>query len=248
MSTQATFTFVPGLTLRVATGTDNNPWFAATDIAAVLGIKNPSEALTRLTDEQRCLSLTETSGGKRRLAMVSEAGLYALVLRSRKPIAQEFRTWVTSIVLPAIRKDGAYVMGEEKVATGEMSEDELIFKGFTALKAKAERLMQELKAAQPAVEFHESYINSAGTQTLTEVAKALGIPSKMFFDFLQSDGVLYRRSKRTPLLPKSVHAKRGYFEIKQDISNSGFSKPQTRVTPAGYVWLSECYGYMGRRH
>lgn len=248
MNTQATFTFVPGLTLRVATGSDNNPWFAATDIATVLGIKNPSEALTRLTAEQRCLILTETSGGKRRLAMVSEAGLYALVLRSRKTVAQEFKQWVTSVVLPAIRKDGAYVMGEEEVATGEMTEDELIFKAFTALKAKSERLIEELKAVQPAVEFHESYISSAGTQTLTEVAKGLGIPSKMFFDFLQHDGVLYRRGKRTPLLPKSLHAKRGYFEVKQDVSNSGFSKPQTRVTPAGFVWLSECYGHMARQH
>ncbi|MQR02361.1 BRO family protein [Glaciimonas soli] len=247
-TTQATFTFVPGLTLRVVTGTDNNPWFAAKDVCMALSVDNPTKALSRLKDDEKGLTLIQTLGGKQKLTAVTESGLYSLIMTSRKPVAQEFKKWVTSVVLPAIRKDGAYIMGEEKVATGEMSEDELIFKAFTALKTKSERLMQELAAAQPAVEFHENYVGSAGTQTLTEVAKGLGIAPKMFFDFLQSDGVLYRRSKHMPLLPKSLHAKRGYFEVKQDVSNLGFSKPQTRVTPAGFVWLSERYGHIGRQH
>ena len=74
------------------------------------------------------------------VSLVSESGLYKLVLRSNKPEAKPFQDWVTKTVLPAIRKDGAYIMGEEKVATGEMSEDELVLKALGILQKKVERL------------------------------------------------------------------------------------------------------------
>lgn len=74
---------------------------------------------------------------------VNEAGLYDLILQSRKPEAREFKDWVTGTVLPAIRKDGAYIMGEENVATGEMGEEAFILKAYEMLKRKVERLAQE---------------------------------------------------------------------------------------------------------
>ena len=76
-------------------------------------------------------------------AALSEAGLYKMILRSDKEVAEKFRTWLTRDVLPAIRKDGAYVMGEEKVATGEMSEDEFVLKAMGILQGKVERLRVE---------------------------------------------------------------------------------------------------------
>ncbi|OJX71744.1 BRO family protein [Magnetospirillum sp. 64-120] len=80
--------------------------------------------------------------------MISEGGLYDKVLSAHKvnPKAHEFRKWVADVVLPAIRKDGAYIMGEEKVATGEMSEDELILKAVGILQRKVERLTAERDA------------------------------------------------------------------------------------------------------
>jgi len=65
-------------------------------------------------------------------------------MRSDKPKARDFQNWVTRVVLPAIRKDGGYIAGEEKVATGEMSEDELVLKAMTMLKAKADRLQKHV--------------------------------------------------------------------------------------------------------
>jgi hypothetical protein len=81
---------------------------------------------------------------------VNESGLYDLILNSRKPEAKEFKHWVTSTVLPAIRKDGGYIMGEEKVATGEMSEDEFIFKAMQMMGKKIERLTSERDILQSA--------------------------------------------------------------------------------------------------
>lgn len=75
-----------------------------------------------------------------RTMSISESGLYKLVMRSTKPVAVQFQDWVTKVVLPAIRKDGAYVKGEELVATGELSEDEFVLRAITMLQRKVERL------------------------------------------------------------------------------------------------------------
>ena len=75
--------------------------------------------------------------------IINESGLYSLIMRSDKPQAKAFQDWVTRAVLPAIRKNGAYVMGEEKVAAGELSEDELVMRTMSIMSRKVERLNQE---------------------------------------------------------------------------------------------------------
>ncbi|MCZ0960901.1 BRO-N domain-containing protein [Paracoccus benzoatiresistens] len=106
---------------------DGNPWFAVADICRVLGISNTSDA-TNYLDQTEVNRLKLTAGRGPSNLIISESGLYKLVLRSDKAEAKPFQDWVTKVVLPAIRKDGAYVAGEEKVATGEMSEDEFILR------------------------------------------------------------------------------------------------------------------------
>jgi hypothetical protein len=92
-----------------------------------------------------------------RMTTISESGLYKLIMRAqrRNPEVAQFQDWVTREVLPAIRKDGGYILGEEKVRTGEMTEDELLLKAMTILKTKAERLTAErdqLKAENAVME------------------------------------------------------------------------------------------------
>lgn len=95
---------------------DGNPWFVAADVCRALTITNVSNATRPLGPEDLTLHQVK---GQRGLPMklISESGLYKLVMRSDKPEAKAFQDWVTRVVLPAIRKDGGYVMGEEKVAT-----------------------------------------------------------------------------------------------------------------------------------
>lgn len=83
-------------------------WFAAADVCAVLHIKNHRDSLQHLDDDEKGVVSTDTLGGQQKISVVSESGLYALVLRSRKPEARKFAKWVTSEVLPAIRKTGSY--------------------------------------------------------------------------------------------------------------------------------------------
>jgi len=124
---------------------DGEPWFLASEVCKVLGYNHtPSAVRDNTTDDQRnTVRLTHGIRGNPNRLVVSEGGLYSLIMGSRLPKAVEFKAWVTGTVLPAIRKDGAYIMGEEKVATGEMSEDELLLKAMQILNNKVERLTAE---------------------------------------------------------------------------------------------------------
>lgn len=94
-------------TVRVVTH-NNQPWFVATDVATTLGYRNAPDASRHLDDDEKGTQIVRTPGGDQKLTIISESGLYALVLRSRKPEARKFAKWVTSEVLPSIRKTGGY--------------------------------------------------------------------------------------------------------------------------------------------
>ena len=100
---------------------NGNPWFVVKDACSILGLTNPSQSLSHLAGSEKGITPIDTLGGTQKLTVVAESGLYKLIMRSRKPTAKPFQDWVTKVVLPAIRKDGGYIMGEEKVVTGEMS-------------------------------------------------------------------------------------------------------------------------------
>ena len=87
---------------------DGQPWFVAKDICDILGLSNSRKAVAALADDEKGVTTMDTSGGKQRLGIVNESGMYTLIFNSRKPSAREFRKWVTSEVLPSIRRYGRY--------------------------------------------------------------------------------------------------------------------------------------------
>ncbi len=107
-------------TIRVVT-IDNAPWFVAADVCRVLDLAKTDRAVNPLDCTEKGTHRVRTPGGPQPMSIISESGLFKLIMRSDKPQAKPFQDWVAKVVLPAIRKDGAYVMGEEKVASGEMS-------------------------------------------------------------------------------------------------------------------------------
>ncbi|MDR0672889.1 MAG: Bro-N domain-containing protein [Zoogloeaceae bacterium] len=113
--------------VRVATR-DGEPWFVAADVCAALNLKNVAMALRHLDDDEKGISNVDTLGGKQNLLAISESGLYALVLRSRKPEARKFAKWVTSEVLPAIRKTGRYSDRLNRLNTPEETGESIILK------------------------------------------------------------------------------------------------------------------------
>jgi len=131
---------------------NGQPWFVAKDVCLCLGLDvraGTTNLLRNLSDDekQRVTPRSKTLntdtralfGGAGMLTIISESGLYKLIMRSDKPEAKAFQDWVTRIVLPAIRKDGGYVKGEEKVASGEMSEDELVLKALDVMNRKVDQ-------------------------------------------------------------------------------------------------------------
>ena len=141
MSTLSLFNF-NGHDVRVVV-IDGAPWWVASDVCQSLGMNTRNGTghfLSNLSEDERAIiTLAQTEGNRRgnpKRAIVSESGLYKLVMRSDKPEARAFQDWVTRVVLPAIRKDGAYIMGEEKVATGEVTAEELAARVVDALGAK----------------------------------------------------------------------------------------------------------------
>jgi len=132
---------------------DGEPWFVAKETLAALGMDltngGPARYMKHLDQTEKTKvtrkELPQLFRGSHAPSylMISEAGLYKLIMRSNKPEAIQFQDWVTKVVLPAIRKDGAYVQGEEKVASGELSEDEFILKAVQILQNKVDRLTTE---------------------------------------------------------------------------------------------------------
>ena len=114
MSELKPFVFDEAL-VRVSQDGNGDPWFVAKDVCRVLEIENHRDAVSRLDDDERGVGITDTPSGRQEMLTVSESGLYALVFRSRKPEARRFRKWVTSEVLPALRRAGRFAMSETRV-------------------------------------------------------------------------------------------------------------------------------------
>ena len=143
--------------VRVTT-IDGEPWFVAADFCRALGLQNIPQATKSLRPDQHQhlfrsnITTADVGFPNRGAKCVSEGGLYDLLFNSRKPAAKAFMLWVTHTVLPTIRKDGAYIKGEEKLASGEMDEDEFVLKAMTILRNKVERVTAERDTARTIVD------------------------------------------------------------------------------------------------
>ena len=156
-------------------------WFVAADVCAVLDIKNTTQALAALDSDERSMfniGRSAINGGGGEVNIINESGLYALILRSRKPEAKRFRKWVTSEVLPAIRKNGAYSLTITKAQQGELAT--LIAERFPSGKDRPyawSRFNNHFRLASykdlPASRFEEA---CAYIRTMPEIAPALPKP------------------------------------------------------------------------
>jgi len=212
---------------------DGEPWFIAADICRALDVDNNRQAVSRLDEDEKGVILNDTNRGKRSMAVISEPGLYALVLGSRKPEAQSFRRWITHEVLPAIRQEGAYMTPER---LHEVLEDP------DTLIALAQRLklMQEKNrtlAAKnvellPKADYFDRLVDHDVNLTLRETAKELGIKERSFIDYLIEHGYLYR-DKKQHLMPYAEHVDT-LFAVKECVNErTGWGGTQTLVTPQG---------------
>jgi len=135
------------------------PWFVAADVCRVLEIRNPTKSLYYLNTEEKTLTFGKGLGTQTgKMNIISESGLYKLILRSNKPQAKPFQDWVTQIILPTIRKDGGYIKGEEHFDINKMSEEEIMARAVLLGDKKIKRLQSQLAQANARIEEHLDFL------------------------------------------------------------------------------------------
>ena len=212
---------------------DGDPWFVAADVCRALDVGNISQAVSRLEEDEIHIILNDTNRGKRSMAVVSEPGLYALVLGSRKPEAQSFRRWITHEVLPAIRQEGAYMTSER---LHEVLEDPdtliALAQRLKLLHEKNHALVNENETLLPKADYFDRLVDHEVNLTLRETAKELGVKERCFIDYLIEHGYLYR-DKKQHLMPYADHVDT-LFAVKECVNErTGWGGTQTLVTPQG---------------
>lgn len=213
---------------------DGSPWFVAKDVCDVLGISKYRDATARLDEDERGSVLLDTLGGQQRVSAVSESGLYALIFQSRKAEAKTFRKWVTSTVLPAIRKTGSYVAGEEHLDPSAPDYMERLHE--LLLEAKERKIAAqaaEIEALTPKADDHDKRFERVDLVGLTEYAKQVGLRPNKFCKVLRQMGYLYSRGRATNM-PSAQYADR-FFERRDTVAGFG----QTLLTEEGVIHFNE---------
>jgi prophage antirepressor-like protein len=222
---------------------DGEPWFVAADVAAVLGLGNMHSSLALLDEDEKGVHSVETLGGLQQVTVINEAGLYSLILRSRKPEAKAFKRWITHDVLPAIRKTGSYG-SPVGISFEEMTAQ--VIHGLQERIEAAQARARELEA--PAAAW-ESLAKADGDFTVTDAAKILGrdgiaTGQRKLYDWLDAHGWIFRKGGRWQAMQTAVNAgllvervTTGYFD--QSTGERKHGDPQVRVTAKGLERLRE---------
>jgi anti-repressor protein len=221
--------------VRVLVDERGEPWWIAADVCAVLEIANPRDAMSRLDPDEKGVGSTDTPGGRQEMVTVSESGLYSLVLGSRKPEARAFKKWITSEVIPSIRKTGGYSVQAFQVP--KTLQDALRL-AADALDAKA-ALECQVEAMQPKALFHDRVAECKDGQSIGDVAKILGTGQNRLFAWLRGRGILMASN-----LPYQEHIDAGRFRVIEQTweGRSGqHVSAKTLVTGKGLIWIQRIW-------
>ena len=216
---------------------NGEPWFVAADVCKALDIENNRKATNRLDDDEKGVTLSDTLGGKQKLTIVNEAGLYSLVLGSRKPEAKAFKRWITHEVLPTIRRTGGYVNSADAFIEHYLPHaDESTRTMFRAQLKAIEELNAKIEADKPKVLFADAVSSSDTTILVGEMAKILkqngvNIGQKRFFEWLRQNGYLIKRKGSEWNMPTQRSMELGLFEIKESTHLDGNGCNVTTKTP-----------------
>lgn len=229
---------------------NGEPWLVLSDVCKVLELSNPSMVAKKLDDDER----TKFDLGRQgETTIINESGLYTVILRSDKPQAKPFRKWVTSEVLPSIRKHGAYMTDQalEKALTNP----DFLIELATQLKAEQEqrRRLETTVAAQnkqmeqdkPKVLFADSVAASRSSILIGELAKLIkqngvDMGQKRLFQWMRENGYLIKRCGSEYNLPTQRSMERGLMEIKEtSVIHSGYTtiSKTPKVTGKGQVYF-----------
>ena len=215
---------------------DSEPYFVGKDVAEILGYSNTKDAISSHVDEddKRVFQKSENTTFEipnRGLTVINESGLYSLILSSKLPKAKEFKRWVTSEVLPSIRKHGVYAVDEL------LNDPELAIKAFTTLKEermKNKQLTdtvaiqsQQIAELTPKASYYDVVLNCKDLLSITEIAKDYGKSAKWLNNYLHDNKVQFKQGNIWLLYQN--HAEKGYTNTKTQTFNGNDGKVHTKV-------------------
>lgn len=210
---------------------NNEPWFVGKDVAEALGYSKARNAIATHIDseDKKDAPIQGTLGGVQEMTVINESGLYSLVLSSKLPSAKKFKRWVTSEVLPALRKTGQY---QVKELSGQELMAKALIEAQSVLAAK-DKQIQEMK---PKVVFADAVATSHTSILVGELAKILkqnGIDmgQKRLFAWLREKGYLIKRQGTDYNMPTQKAMELGLFEIKEGSYVNGSGVNITTKTP-----------------
>lgn len=223
---------------------NGEPWLVGKDVAEALGYAKPLNAINQHVEEDDSLKqgLTDSLGREQQTILINESGLYALVFGSKLESAKRFKHWVTSEVLPAIRRNGGYIAQQE-----ELSPEELMAKALqvaqktladrearlAAVSAENAALVVEKQIMTPKAEYFDDLVDRNLLTNFTEASKQIGVKRKVLISFMTEHGYLYR-DKKGNLLPYANKKTEGLFDVKQSTNQkTGWAGCQTLLTPKG---------------
>ena len=211
---------------------NGEPYFVGKDVAEILGYSDTNKAISMHVDEDDKLNdKTASSLGQRGGWLINESGLYSLILSSKLPKAKEFKRWVTSEVLPSIRKHGLY-------ATEELiSNPDIAIAAFQALKEEREKNRkltdtvavqnQQIAELQPKASYYDVVLNCKDLLSITEIAKDYGKSAKWLNNYLHENKVQYKQGNIWLLYQN--HAEKGYTNTKTQTFNGNDGNVHTKV-------------------
>lgn len=209
---------------------NSEPWFVGKDVAKILGYKDTSDALKKHVDgEDKLTRRFADSGQSREMYIINESGLYSLVLSSKLPSAKKFKRWVTSEVLPALRKTGQYQVKE-------LSGSELMAKALIEAQNVLAAKDKQIEEMKPKALFADAVATSHTSILVGELAKILkqnGIEmgQKRLFAWLREKGYLIKRQGTDYNMPTQKAMDLGLFEIKEGSYVNGSGVNITTKTP-----------------
>lgn len=224
---------------------DSAPWFVAKDVCDALGLSNVGQAIVGLDeDEKDSITIDDGTPGNPNKAIITEAGLYSLILRSRKPEAKRFKRWVTHEVLPSIRNHGVYATPQ--TIERMLADPDTMITTLKALKAERQRadaLMEDNARLLPKATMYDVAIEAEGTMTVTQAARYLAqhdksVNVKRLYALLRADGLICKQDNA----PTKKAIERGYMvQMLTTRSDGKANPPYARMTRKGLDWCLNHY-------
>lgn len=212
---------------------DGEPWFVGIDIARALGYKRPSDAVYSIVDEGDSVKhgVCDINGHMQQTTVVNESGMYSLIFGSKLDSSKKFKKWVTSEVLPSIRKTGTYSIKTKK--DSYMIEDPIErAKRWIEEQEETKELREKVMELKPKGEYFDALVESKLLTNFRDTAKEFHVSPGEFTKWLTEKGYIYK-DRRGVIKPYEQYRKAGLFQLKDFKTPYGYSNTQTYITVKG---------------